>query len=99
MQVFEYLRNKYLEKIKQTGKRLSRGKSMRDGYIINTARTNLGLDLSVVRANFYIRFEIEQEFNVRFRIPNSTTIAVFDPQNCVDPKSIEPVLTKPLSTT
>lgn len=89
MEVFNYLRERYLEAVKAAGKRLNRNSSMRDGYILNLARANFSLKLSVVKAHFYIRFAVEQTFNVRFRIPNSTTVAVFDPNSCIDPAEVE----------
>jgi len=77
MEFFNYLRDKYVESIRK-GKVKPKNQSFKDGHIINDARANLGFKIDVTKGNFYIRFEDERFYKIRFRTPNTTFLAVFD---------------------
>jgi len=77
MKIYNYLRNKYIEKIVQAGVKLKRPR-FRDGEIINAARNNKIFPINIVKGNFYIKFASERIFDISFRIPNTTIIAVND---------------------
>jgi len=77
IEFFNYLRNKYVESIKK-GKVKPKNPSFKDGHIINRARVKLGLKIDVVKNGFYIKFTTERIYNINFRTPNTTILAVFD---------------------
>jgi len=75
VELFNYFRDKYIEKIRKSG---MRSKSFKDGHIINRARVKLGLDIDAVKGNFYIKFKTERLFNINFRTPNATILTVLN---------------------
>ncbi|MCU0443642.1 MAG: hypothetical protein MUE85_01895 [Microscillaceae bacterium] len=79
IEIFNYLRNKFVEKIVSGKKRLKIGQ-FNDGHIINLARKNNFLDIEVVKGNFYIKFTPERIYDINFRTPNCTIIAVNSPK-------------------
>ena len=73
---FNYLRDRYIDKIKSAGLKLQRGVCFKDGHIINDARKINSFRIDVVKANFYIKFAKERILNFNVRTPNTTIIAV-----------------------
>jgi hypothetical protein len=95
MNLFNYLRNKYIAKIITTGKHLSKSNSgFKDGHIINDARSNLDLVINTIKGNFYIRFSEERKYNIRFRVPNSTILAVYNTNEYLERDTFEIVKNK-----
>lgn len=95
MKIYNYLRNKYIEKIVQAGVKLVKRPRFRDGEIINSARKNKIFPINIVKGNFYIKFANERKFDISFRIPNTTIIAVYDVNTI---KKITEIHKKPLPT-
>lgn len=75
IKLFNYLRNKFITKIANSGKKIKNG-AFRDGHIINEARNEVGMKIDVVKGNFYIKFQKERIYDINFRTPNSTILAV-----------------------
>jgi hypothetical protein len=95
MEVFTYLRNKYISKIAENGKRLQgEDANFKDGHLINNARKEFNFCVDVVKGNFYIKFTKERIFNINFRVPNTTIIAVYNIDSCIKKESIEVVKIK-----
>ncbi len=74
---FNYLRDRYIKLVAKDGVRLRRG-SFEDGHVINDARTYLNMNIDATKGNFYIKFKTERIFNINFRTPNATILAVFN---------------------
>jgi hypothetical protein len=90
MKVFNYLRNKYVSKIIANGKRLNaKNADFKDGHLINNARKKFNFQIDAVKGNFYIKFTNERIHNINFRVPNTTIVAVYDTDNCLEKKYIE----------
>jgi len=77
IEFFNYLRNKYVESVKK-GKVKPKNLDFKDGHIINDAREFLNVKIDVTKGNFYIKFSVERIYNINFRTPNTTILAVFD---------------------
>lgn len=77
IEFFNYLRNKYIESVKK-GKVKPKNQDFKDGHIINDARAFLDVKIDVTKGNFYIKFSVERIYNINFRTPNATILAVFD---------------------
>jgi hypothetical protein len=88
MDIFNYIRDKYIDKIKAGGYKIADNQDFKDGHIINEARKNSILDIDVVKANFYIKFAPERKLNINFRIPNTTILAIFN-TDCILKGSIK----------
>jgi len=87
MKFFNHLRNKYIESVKK-GKVRPKNQDFKDGHIINDAREFLGIKIDVTKGNFPIRFETERVYNIKFRTPNTTILAVFDVNTIINNLSI-----------
>lgn len=87
MNFFNYLRNSYIEKIAKVGLKL-KNLDFKDGHLINHAREKQAMVIDGVKGDFYIKFEKERVYNINFRIPNTTILAVFSPQKSIDIKTI-----------
>lgn len=85
IQFFNYLRDRYIKLVAKDGVRLRRG-SFEDGHVINDARSYLNVNIDATKGNFYIKFKTERIFNINFRTPNATILAVFD-VNTIDKNS------------
>ncbi len=83
MSVYCYLRDRYIDKIVTSKKRLKSG-GFKDGHILNDARLNKILKIDVVKGDFYVKFADERKNNIEFRIPNITMAAVFNVVDCLD---------------
>lgn len=92
LELFNYMRNKYIRKIEEGGVRLKGFYDFKDGHLINDAREKLNLPIYVVKGNFYIKFAVERKLNINFRVPNSTIIAVFNPLSLIEKESLEPII-------
>jgi len=90
MDVFNYVRQKYIDKIKAGGWKLKSGQDFEDGHIINDARNSLKITIDVVKANFYIKFAVERKYSINFRIPNTTILSVYNTK-CIESASIREV--------
>lgn len=88
MEVFNKIRNQFVKKIKDGGKKLKYG-AFQDGHLINMARTALKLPIYIVRGDFYIKFQIERIGKINFRIPNCTIISVLCPDTLVDLEKVK----------
>lgn len=89
MEVFNYHRLKFMEIIKSTKLNFKQNKTpiFRDGELINEMRQ--AIKISVIKGHFYIKFKEERIFQVDFRLPNCTIIAVFDPHENIEKKEIQ----------
>ncbi|NCP98624.1 hypothetical protein GW820_07165 [archaeon] len=76
IEVFEYLIERFEEKIKESGKKLE----YLDGLLINLARGEGILEVDVVKGNFYIKFALERIKRLNLRTNNCTICAVFKPK-------------------
>jgi hypothetical protein len=86
IEVFEYLIEKFVDKINGTGRRMV----IVDSEIINLARKEGIVPIDVVKGNLYFRFAKERKLGINSRIPNSTICTVFDPlKNILDTSIIE----------
>ncbi len=85
--LFNLIRDQFIEKIKEAGKRMSH--KFKDGYVINAAR-KFGMNIEAVKGDFYIRTTDENAYNINFRIPNHTILAVSN-IDCINKKSITEV--------
>lgn len=97
MELFNYLRNKYIEKIAKSGKRIKKTvnyRDFKDGHLINDARANLGIPMDAVRGDFYIKFEKERIYDINFRIPNVTILSVINPKKTINSDHIQIVKTR-----
>jgi len=74
---FNYLRDRYIKSVAKDGVRLRRG-SFEDGHVLNDARGYLNVKIDATKGNFYIKFKTERIFNINFRTPNATILAVFN---------------------
>ncbi|TAD99666.1 MAG: hypothetical protein EAZ97_08140 [Bacteroidetes bacterium] len=83
LEIFNYLRDKYVENTRKAKRKLISG-DYKDGHIINDAVENeISPDFKVVRGNFYIKLTKEERiYNLQFRTPNCTILAVRD-ANCI----------------
>lgn len=86
LEIFNYLRYKYVKKIRQARKKLRNGE-FKDGHLINLASSEIDIRIDVAMGNFYIKFTDERICNVQFRTPNCTIIAVRN-LNCLDKQSM-----------
>jgi len=80
MELFNYIRDKFLDKINSSDEVPT--KAPLDGHVINMARANqkdggLGIQIDIVRGDFYIKFRKERDLKINHRIPNSAIIAVY----------------------
>lgn len=87
IEFFNYLRNKYVESVRK-GKVKPKNRDFKDGHIINDAREFLDVKIDVTKGNFYIKFSVERIYNINFRTPNATILAVFDVNTINDNLSI-----------
>lgn len=77
--VYNYLIEKYLEKIKPK-KKFNSGDFI-DGKVINTAREEKIIELDAIKGNMYIKFTLDSRvLNVLSRISNCTMCCVVDPK-------------------
>lgn len=75
VEILDYLTEKYIDKIKSIGKKLS----AHDGLLINMARMEQILKIDVAKGNFYIQFKRERLNNIKLRTSNCTICSVFEP--------------------
>lgn len=78
-EVFEYLVDKFFNKIKHLGKRLE----YLDGLILNLARGEGIVPLDVVIGNFYIKFTKERINRINLRTNNCTICTVLNPADSI----------------
>ncbi len=76
METYNYLRRRYLDKIRQAGYQVSDGPKYRDGQLLNDALDNLIILAHVVKADFFFKFTEERMSGVDFRVPNTTILVV-----------------------
>lgn len=74
MEVYNYIRGRYLDKIRQAGYQTSNGPKYRDGELLNDALDNLIILARVVKGNFFIKFTEECMAGIDFRVPNTTIL-------------------------
>jgi hypothetical protein len=82
VKVFEYLVDKFFEKLKGTKRKL-KTKNYIDGKVLNMARSEEILPLEVVKGNFYIKFTRERIYRLDSRISNCTICMVFNPKKYI----------------
>ncbi len=86
IEIFNYLRSEYIKKLRQEKRKLKHGE-FKDGHIINMAFKSIGLEIDVVRGNFYFKFTDDRICNAQFKTPNCTILAVRNVK-CIDINSI-----------
>ena len=89
MEVFNYLRSLYIDKLREKRTKLKHGE-FKDGHIINNALQTIDLEIDVVRGNFYFKFTDDRICNAQFKTPNCTILAVRN-VNCIDINSIQSI--------
>ena len=73
IRILNYIQLKCVQKLASTG----RGVGFVDGFLINFAREEMGLEIDVVKGNEYIQLEaVDRKYNIRRRISNCTICAV-----------------------
>ena len=73
IQILNYIQRKCAQKLAT----INRGVGFIDGYLINFARNEMGLDFDVVKGNEYIQLEeSDRIYNIRRRVSNCTICAV-----------------------
>lgn len=78
LEIFEYIKRKSVDKIRRKPRVM-----IKDGYLINIGRNEIGLRFDVVKGEFFIKLTKEdRQSGFRSRISNSTICAVFN-QNCI----------------
>ncbi len=87
IEIFNFLRDKYVRKLWQAGLKL-KFNDFKDGHIINEALKDANLEIDVVKGNFFFKFKEERIVNAQFKTPNCTIVAVRN-LDCVDKKSIK----------
>lgn len=84
LEVFEYIVDKFIDRISSLNKKLK----FLDGMLINLARDEKMLRIDVVKGNFYIKFTKERVYRIHLRTNNCTICSVFDVDNTIVSKSI-----------
>lgn len=84
VEVLEYLTEKYLDKLRSIGKKLS----FYDGVLLNLARNEKVFPLEVVKGNFYIKFEQARIYRINLRTNNCTICSVYNPSKILSNNSI-----------
>lgn len=65
IRILNYIQLKCVQKLASTG----RGVGFIDGFLINFAREEMGLEIDVVKGNEYIQLEaVDRKYNIRRRI-------------------------------
>jgi hypothetical protein len=77
LEIFNYLRNKYVQTLQKAKRKLISG-DFKDGHIINDAVASGSVPpIDVVKGNFFIQLsDAERIYNSQFRTPNCTLLAV-----------------------
>lgn len=97
MRVFNKIRNRFMQKIRDSDYEPRRNRGFKDGHIINLARNKGGLPIMAVKGNFYIKFRFERRMQLNFRLPNCTVLAVVNPRHSVDQNTMTCVVTKAIT--
>jgi hypothetical protein len=88
LEIFNYLRDKYIEKLRSARKKLKHGE-FKDGHIVNHVSIEIkNIEIDAVRGNFYFKFSEERRCNAQFKTPNCTVIAIKN-VNCIKQNSIQ----------
>ena len=75
IRILNYIQRRCAQKLATIGK----GIGYVDGYLINFARQEIGMNIDVVKGNEYIQLEdIDRRFNIRRRVSNCTICAVYN---------------------
>ena len=75
IRIINYIQRKCAQKLAT----ISRGVGFVDGFLINFAREDMGLDIDVVIGNEYIQLEeSDRKYNIRRRVSNCTICAVYN---------------------
>ena len=75
IRILNYIQLRCAQKLIALGK----GVGFVDGFLINFARTEMGLNIDVVKGNEYIQLEADdRRYNIRRRISNCTICAVYN---------------------
>ena len=73
IRIINYIQRKCAQKLASIG----RGVGYVDGFLINFAREEMGLDIDVVIGNEYIQLEeVDRKYNIRRRVSNCTICSV-----------------------
>lgn len=88
IKIFNYIRERYVEKLKSARKYIKNipskiltnsPREFLDGRLINDARREGFLDIQVSKGNFYIKFTNERIYGIATRTPNVTICCVHAP--------------------
>lgn len=83
IRILNYIQLKCVQKLAATG----RGVGFIDGFLINFAREEMGLEIDVVKGNEYIQLEaVDRKYNIRRRISNCTICAVHNKETISEAK-------------
>ena len=75
IRILNYIQLRCVQKLAVTGKSVG----FVDGFLINFARYEMGLEIDVVKGNEYIQLEADdRKYNIRRRISNCTICAVYN---------------------
>lgn len=88
IKIFSHLKNEYTKKLKEAHKRITHSSDFLDGKLINDARKVMGMDIRVVKSNFYFKFSDERKLKINSRLPNVTILSVYNPLDSIEKKDI-----------
>jgi len=77
LELFNYIRNKFIEQLRKAKKAFTDRTPPKDGHIIEKAIKNKQISQpDVIKGNFYIKFTDDRICKVQFRTPNCTILSV-----------------------
>ena len=86
IRILNYIQRKCAQKLATIG----RGVGFIDGFLVNFAREEMGLEIDVVKGNEYIQLEeSDRIYNIRRRVSNCTICAVYNKLLIKDVKIIK----------
>lgn len=86
IRILNYIQRKSAQKLATIG----RGVGYVDGFLVNFARDEMGLEIDVVKGNEYIQLEeVDRRYNIRRRVSNCTICAVYNKELIKEVKIIK----------
>lgn len=91
MEIFNYYRQEFNNKLAKSGQDFKRGAYMqfRDGELINDMRAVKNVRIDAVKNSSYIKFELERKQRIDFRTHNCTLLVVYDASKNIEKTAIK----------